>query len=89
MLLDFSAIQNLKYFLPKVQLESILNSICASSCEAENGVLPALISQAENSKVPADENTIAFMRLFWTTNQLSYSSSSRIRSKTFSPLKLS
>ena len=29
----------------------------ANSCEAENGVLPTLISQAENSKVQADENT--------------------------------
>ena len=60
----------------------------ANSCEAENGVLPTLIPQAENSKVQADENTSAPVRSLWTTNQMSYSSPSSIRSKTFSPLKL-
>ena len=60
----------------------------ANSCEAENGVLPTLIPQAEKSNVQGDENTSAPVRSLWTKNQMSYSSPSSIRSKTFSPLKL-
>ena len=66
----------------------ILNSICSNSCDFENGVLPALIPLAENSKIPINKDTTtALKRPFWTTNQLSCYSHSRIRIKKFSPLK--
>lgn len=52
-----------KCFLPKAAFGNlILNSICASSCEAENGIILALILVYENSKVLADEDTTALKR---------------------------
>lgn len=43
-------------------MELIGNPICSNNCEAENGALSALTPLAENSKIPANEDTTALKR---------------------------